>query len=156
MGEGHEVSFKDGYWFAYISTTTVGLGDFILLPDVLLPVDILVWPLSFLVGFVFFAAFIGKISEASRGPFQNRGTGLAERLKRGRPAEMSGETLENRDSASLAGHGEELQAGDHLAEDLDLVVSGRSSETPGQARQDGDDEAGISVRMEPIARGTVH
>jgi Ion channel len=75
------VSFADAYWFAYISTTTVGLGDYILAPQVIQRQDLVTWPVLFLVGFVFFAAFIGKFSDLVRAPFQHHATSLADRLR---------------------------------------------------------------------------
>ena len=92
MGEDGAVSLRDSYWFAFISTTTIGFGDFYLSPDVLLPEDIVWWPLSFLLGFVFCAAFIGKVGEALANPLQRKGIRLAERLKLGRPMD---DTLPN-------------------------------------------------------------
>ena len=58
-----EFPFSQGYWFAYISTTTVGLGDVFLEPEVIRGEDLVVFPLLFLVGFVYFAAFLAKFAE---------------------------------------------------------------------------------------------
>ena len=43
--------------------------------------DMLAWPLLFLIGFIFFAVFIGKFSELVTTPFRNHATSLAERLR---------------------------------------------------------------------------
>jgi hypothetical protein len=56
-------SFRDGYWFSYISTTTVGLGDIFLEPEVIQTRDLIVFPLLFLVGFVYLSSFLGKFAE---------------------------------------------------------------------------------------------
>lgn len=81
LGTIGEVSMRDGYWFAYISTTTIGLGDFILTPGVLRAIDMVSWPFNFLVGFVFFSAFVGKLSQIVLKPMQNNADHLARRLR---------------------------------------------------------------------------
>jgi hypothetical protein len=58
-----DMSLKDGYWFSYISTTTVGLGDIFLEPEVIQARDLVTFPLLFLVGFVFLSSFLGKFAE---------------------------------------------------------------------------------------------
>jgi hypothetical protein len=58
---GESFTFKEGYWFAYISTTTVGLGDIFIEPEVILAADLAYAPFLFLIGFTFFAAFLGKL-----------------------------------------------------------------------------------------------
>lgn len=92
MGEAGAVSWYDSFWFAYISTTTIGFGDIVLSPDVFLTEDIFVWPLTFLGGFVLFAAFIGKLGETIARPLLRTGMALAERLKVEHPIDsMEGE-----------------------------------------------------------------
>lgn len=66
LGEA-DFQFSDGYWFSYISITTVGLGDIFLEPQVILFRDLFIFPLSFLFGFVFVAAFLGKFAESLTG-----------------------------------------------------------------------------------------
>jgi hypothetical protein len=60
---GEAFPFNEGYWFAFISTTTVGLGDVFLEPEVIRGDDLIVFPPLFLIGFVFFAAFLRKFAE---------------------------------------------------------------------------------------------
>lgn len=55
-----EFSFTDGFWFAYISSTTIGLGDIFLEPEVFLGADLMTFPLLFLFSFVLASAFIAK------------------------------------------------------------------------------------------------
>lgn len=64
-GEGFQ--FADAYWFAYISTTTVGLGDVFLEPEPILGQDLLFFSLMFLIGFVFLAIFLGKLQAVFAG-----------------------------------------------------------------------------------------
>lgn len=57
-------TYRDMYWFAFISTTTVGLGDIYLEPEVIISVDLAFFPILFLVGFSFFSAFLSQLVEA--------------------------------------------------------------------------------------------
>jgi hypothetical protein len=59
---GESFSLRDGYWFAFISTTTIGLGDIFLEPEVFVTEDLFYFPLSFLVGFTFLSAFLGNLA----------------------------------------------------------------------------------------------
>lgn len=54
---------SQGYWFAYISSTTVGLGDIWFEPEVFLYRDLFLFPIMWLVGFVLAAAFLAKFAE---------------------------------------------------------------------------------------------
>lgn len=58
-----DIHYEDAYWFAYISTTTVGLGDFYLEHAVLVGHDLIVWPLLFLFGFVLLSSFLNKVAD---------------------------------------------------------------------------------------------
>lgn len=58
-----DFSFAEGYWFAFISTTTVGFGDVYLEPEVIVGGDLLVFPLLLLFGFVYLSAFLGKLAD---------------------------------------------------------------------------------------------
>jgi Ion channel len=62
LGNKHE-SLAEGYWFAYISTTTIGFGDYYLKPSVLELTDLFIYPILFLMGFSFLAAFLSKRSD---------------------------------------------------------------------------------------------
>lgn len=53
-------SLSDGYWFAWISSLTIGLGDIFLEPEVFLGSDMIVFPLMFLFSFVVVSAFLNK------------------------------------------------------------------------------------------------
>jgi len=60
---GEEMSYRDAYWFSFVSTTTVGFGDFFLEHEVIRRRDLLSWPLLFLTGFVLLSSFLNKLSE---------------------------------------------------------------------------------------------
>jgi len=79
----NDFSLRDGYWFAFISTTTVGLGDYYLEPSVIRWQDMITFPMLFLIGFVFLAAFLTTMAEMliSFVPLKMRKDHLMERLK---------------------------------------------------------------------------
>jgi Ion channel len=77
----NEVTFRDGFWFAYISTTSIGLGDFILNPAVLVATDMIFWPFIFLLGFVLFSAFICNLSAVVMKPVHDYTHQLSTRLE---------------------------------------------------------------------------
>jgi hypothetical protein len=68
-----DISLKDGYWFSFISTTTVGLGDIFLEPEVIQTRDLVTFPLLFLVGFVFLSSFLGKFAEEALHMYSSGG-----------------------------------------------------------------------------------
>lgn len=70
------------YWFSFISTTTVGLGDYYLEHALLLPADVFVFSLLFLFGFVLLSNFLVKLSELVTGFFPSRGPSFEELLKK--------------------------------------------------------------------------
>ncbi|CAB9525393.1 expressed unknown protein [Seminavis robusta] len=76
-----QMSWEDGMWFAFISTTTVGLGDFYPTPEVMFTSDILIFSLSFLLGFVLLSAFLTEMALSMGYFFPDLGEELAKRLK---------------------------------------------------------------------------
>ena len=60
---GEEMNFKDAYWFAFNSITTVGLGDFYIGGEAIAPTDVVLFAMIFLVGFVLLANFLTKLRE---------------------------------------------------------------------------------------------
>ena len=76
-----EMPYKDAYWFSFISTTTVGLGDFFLEHEVIRRRDLIVWPLLFLMGFVLLSSFLNKLSEVIMNWFPQGRPSLEENLE---------------------------------------------------------------------------
>lgn len=58
-----DLGVGEAYWFSFITTTTVGLGDIFLEPDVMLGIDLLYFPIIFLVGFNLLSAFLNKVTD---------------------------------------------------------------------------------------------
>ena len=58
-----EVSVSEAYWFAYITTTTIGLGDYYLEHAVIASGDLITWPLLILFGFVLLSAFLNNLGD---------------------------------------------------------------------------------------------
>ncbi|GKY98452.1 hypothetical protein MPSEU_000802600 [Mayamaea pseudoterrestris] len=59
-GTASTFTLSDGYWFGYISSTSIGLGDIFLEPEVFLGIDLVTFPMLFLFSFVLASAFIAK------------------------------------------------------------------------------------------------
>lgn len=82
---GAEISREDALWFAYISTSTIGLGDFFLQPEVIFASDTLKYSATFMIGFVFLSTFFGKIAESLAWMLPRRESSFQARLKATRP-----------------------------------------------------------------------
>jgi hypothetical protein len=76
-----EVTPSDSIWFAYISTSTIGLGDFYPQPELIFASDALKLSLIFLVGFVFLSTFFNKIVDFIQSMLPDRENSLEARLK---------------------------------------------------------------------------
>lgn len=72
----------DSVWFAYISTTTIGLGDFFLQPEVIFHEDVFRFSLLFLTGFVFLATLLGEVGKLLADLLPNTGEKLKRRVQR--------------------------------------------------------------------------
>jgi Ion channel len=79
---GYEVTVADSYWFSYISTLTVGLGDYYLQPQGFYLGDVFHWASLFLTGFVLVSTFLGKVADLLGLLFPQKGETLAEYLAR--------------------------------------------------------------------------
>jgi putative Mn2+ efflux pump MntP len=79
---GEDFKFVNAYWFSFITTTTVGLGDFYLEHQVLLRRDLVAFSLLILMGFVFLANFLVKLTDLLTECFPRiKSSNLDERLK---------------------------------------------------------------------------
>mmetsp|Transcript_17955 Transcript_17955/g.31472 ORF Transcript_17955/g.31472 Transcript_17955/m.31472 type:complete len:676 (-) Transcript_17955:6-2033(-) len=58
-----ELDRGDTLWFAWISTSTIGLGDFYLQPEIVFASDTLKYSVLYMIGFVLLSTFFGKIAE---------------------------------------------------------------------------------------------
>lgn len=84
LPEYHVETPRDTMWFAFISTSTIGLGDYYLQPEVMFASDTLKFSITFLTGFVFLSTFFGKIVEWVGTVLPNRENSLETRLKKTR------------------------------------------------------------------------
>eukprot|EP00980_Cylindrotheca_fusiformis_P020276 scaffold7330_cov146-Cylindrotheca_fusiformis.AAC.15 len=75
-----DVDRSDSMWFAFISTSTIGLGDYFLQPEVIFAVDALKFSVEFLIGFVFLSTFLNKIGEFLFSLLPKRSNSLEARL----------------------------------------------------------------------------
>ena len=75
-------SFWDSVWFAYLTTTTIGLGDFYYQPNYIFVADLFTLPLACLICFVFFATLISQIASLFSGIFPNAVENLRKRVER--------------------------------------------------------------------------
>lgn len=79
---GYEVTKGDSYWFAYISSLTVGLGDFYLQPEGMFVSDVFSWSSAMLTGFVLMSTFLGKVGDLIRSWLPEETESFGEYLKR--------------------------------------------------------------------------
>jgi hypothetical protein len=77
-----EVDGWDSVWFAFISTTTIGLGDFFLPPEQIFLPDLFRFSVLFLIGFVFLSTLLGLLGELIGGFIPNAGEKLKERVSK--------------------------------------------------------------------------
>ena len=66
-------TYSDSFWFAWMSITSVGFGDFYIRPDLFQARDMFLYPFLFLLGFVCVANFLLKFSEWLAGAFPHQG-----------------------------------------------------------------------------------
>jgi hypothetical protein len=81
MDEVYATRWESG-WFAYISTTTTGLGDFFYQPEVIFFGDLFSFTFLFLIGFVFFATLLGELADLWNGLFPDSTENLKHRVQR--------------------------------------------------------------------------
>ena len=76
-----EFAMNDAYWFAFVSTTTIGFGDYYLQPEGLFISDLLgLWG-NFLMGFILLSAFLNELSQMLVGHIPNLVDDLQQNLK---------------------------------------------------------------------------
>lgn len=129
QGEFGLADFADAFWFAYISVTTVGLGDLHIPPDVFQPADMFYIPLLFLIGFVLLANFLLKLSTilTSHGVSQDRSLeGILEESRRKRGIENEAVTMKSVEKDKEQEPGDEVQPISAAKEEL----SSAAEETP--------------------------
>jgi hypothetical protein len=95
LGPSNGITARDSYWFSYVSTTTIGFGDFYVAPEVLVVSDLFLYPIILLVGFIFFSAFLGRLAELLSAPSQAYGRSLVDQLAKDRETTTAEEAHEN-------------------------------------------------------------
>jgi len=79
---GGDFHFKEAYWFSFITTTTVGLGDYYLEHQVLLRRDLVAFSLLILFSFVLLSNFLVKLTDLLTAILpRTKASNLDERLK---------------------------------------------------------------------------
>lgn len=87
-------------WFAYISTTTIGLGDYFLQPEVMFLGQVFVFSWQFLFGFVLISGFLSKFSELFGG-LPGSEFNLKERLRKTNLATASKDEVDDEGNDSV-------------------------------------------------------
>ena len=94
-----DYDFWDSIWFAYISVTTIGLGDFYLQPEVIFLPELFIFTLFFLTGFVFLSTYLDSLAQWLGACLPDVGEKLAKRLSKHRKLKgEDGEVIEDRRS----------------------------------------------------------
>lgn len=75
-----DIHWQDAYWFSYISTSTVGLGDYFQTPEVLFINDLVQFSLSYLFGFVLLSTFLTELGNLLGQYIPDVGSELGKRL----------------------------------------------------------------------------
>jgi hypothetical protein len=96
-----EFTSFDALWWSYISSTTVGLGDYFLAPETIFVVDVFNWSLVFLCGFVTLTSFLGKVADIFVDVSPNATKNLKERLARTNPFTRQFVTFNKQNKAAL-------------------------------------------------------
>lgn len=60
---GVDMSFMDAYWFSFITSTTVGFGDYYLEHEAISEGDVVLFASLVLIAFVFLSSFLNKLAE---------------------------------------------------------------------------------------------
>jgi hypothetical protein len=101
--EDFEVTRLESLWFAYISITTVGLGDFFLQPEIMFLRDVFRFSVLFLTGFVFLSTFLGKFGDLLGHTFSDSGGTLKERVRKAHLLSMQPDDDDDDDDESEEG-----------------------------------------------------